>query len=144
MIEFKSILISATSLTPITDQECTQMSCFFTSRRQQDIQGLDSILPTYCLHVPYSSYHTFGALNLLASFWPYIWPLRTFLSQNHTNHNLPSIFVQTASNSPGVFDACATTISTLHSVARRRSFGRLKYNIGDLRAIREKARRRGS
>ena len=72
------MLTSTFLLTPITDQECTYMSCLLTNGRQRAVQSLASVLLTHCLCVPRCSYHAFGALGLLGSFRPYIWPRRSF------------------------------------------------------------------
>ena len=57
------MLILATLLTPIIDQECTHMSYLITGERQWEVQGFVSVLPTHCLYVPHCSHYASGALD---------------------------------------------------------------------------------
>lgn len=79
-------------LIAITNQKSTYIFCLFIDKRQRAIQCPTSVLTINCLYKQSSFQYILNTLDILSSFRLYIWSQISFSNQNHTNHNLLSIW----------------------------------------------------
>lgn len=138
----KSVIL----LTPITEQKCTYILFFVTSRSKRPVwYSAILFLLMNCFCALHCFHHIFCVFGLLGSFWLYIWLQTPFAVQNHTNHNILSIFAQTIGYRYWAFDFRIITTSTPQNVAYARGFINREYDpIRYVRDICKRARWSGS